>query len=211
MFRFSFKIQHYNCAETKLSIDFPKIFITVFDIQSKNPQDKQYLYYIKDDYKKFDSIISYIKNSKHYKLVREVERSKEVLILIVMLHQIGYIQNIIQENNAFFIDLHTVHDGFEYWHVGVIDKSSIEKMRKALDKVGILKVLYINKVSFTQPLLTEQQKKVFLLASKLGYYEIPRKVTIEKIAKILKLNHSTVGEHLLKAENKIINSEINKV
>ena len=209
MYRFSFKIKHNNCEETKLSIDFPKHYISVIDIQSKNPKDKQYLYHISGDSKYFDKIKSYLNNSRYYKLVKEIERTKN--ILIVVLHQKSYIQNIIQENNGFFIDLHTVYDGYEFWHVGVVEKYSIERMRKELSKLGKLKVLSIGEVNFYQPLLTKQQEKIFVLAHKSGYYKIPRKTTIKQIAHELKLSPSTVGEHLIKSEIKLINSAANKI
>ena len=209
MYRFSFKIKHNNCEETKLSIDFPKHYISVIDIQSKNPKDKQYLYHISGDSKYFDKIKSYLNNSRYYKLVKEIERTKN--ILIVVLHQKSYIQNIIQENNGFFIDLHTVYDGYESWHVGVVEKYSIERMRKELSKLGKLKVLSIGEVNFYQPLLTKQQEKIFVLAHKSGYYKIPRKTTIKQIAHELKLSPSTVGEHLIKSEIKLINSAANKI
>ena len=132
-------------------------------------------------------------------------------MLLVILHQKSYIQNIIQKYNAFFIDLHTVYGGYEYWHVGIFDRSLIEPMRKDLKKMGELEALYIGEVDFAHTLLSEQQKKIFSYAYESGYYQMPRKTTIEKIAKSLKLNHATVGEHLLKAENKIINSMAKKV
>ena len=70
--------------------------------------------------------------------------------------------------------------------------------------MGDIKVLYISEVEFAHTLLSKQQKKIFMHAYQQGYYEIPRKTTIAKIAQMLKLNHATVGEHLLKAENKLI-------
>lgn len=206
MYKFSFKIRHKNCSETALSIRFPKHYITVFDIQSRNPKEKQYLYNITGNEKEFDEIINHLKKSRDYKLTKEVERKKDHLVLLVILDQKSYIQNIIQKYNAFFIDLHTVVGGFEYWHVGIFDRSLIEPMRKDLRKMGDLEALYIGEVDFAHTLLSEQQKKIFTYAFEAGYYEIPRKTTIAKIAKALKLNHATVGEHLLKAENKMINS-----
>ena len=211
MYKFSFKIRHRNCSETALSIRFPKHHIAVFDIQSRNPKEKQYLYNITGDEKEFDAIIKHLKNSKAYKLTKEVERKKDSLVLLVILDQKSYIQNIIQKYNAFFIDLHTVVGGYEYWHVGIFDRNLIEPMRKDLKRMGELEVLYIGEVDFAHTLLSEQQKKVFTYAFETGYYQIPRKTTILKIAKALKLNHATVGEHLLKAENKIINSMAKKV
>ena len=211
MYKFSFKIRHKNCSETALSIKFPKYHIAVFDIQSRNPKEKQYLYNITGEEGEFDSIIKYLKKLKSYELTKEVERKKDNLVLLVILNQKSYIQNIIQKYNAFFIDLHTVYGGYEYWHVGIFDRSLIEPMRKEFRKMGDLEVLYIGEVDFAHTLLSKQQKKIFSFAFESGYYEIPRKTTIDRIAKALKLNHATVGEHLLKAENKMINSIAKKI
>ena len=211
MYKFSFRIQHKNCSETGLSIKFPKHHITILDIQARDPKKKQYLYHIKGNAKDFDKIISYLQKSKTYRLTKEVERIKDTLVLLVVLYQQGYIQNTIQKYNGFFIDLHTVSEGYEYWHVGVIERETIEKMRKELKKVGKLDVLYIGKVDFTQHLLSPQQKNIFQYAYQQGYYELPRKTTIAKIASLLSLTPATVGEHLLKAENKLIHAMAKKI
>ncbi len=204
MYKFSFKVRHKDCFETALSRRFPKHHITVVDIQSTHPKEKQYLYYITGDAREFDTIITDLKRSKGYTLTKEIERSKDTLLLLVILHQKRYIQNVIQRYNGFLIDLHTVFEGYEYWHVGVVDRDSIKKMLGEFKKMGELKVLYIGKIEFANTLLSKQQKKVFVFANENGYYEIPRKTTIVRIAKLLGLNPSTVGEHLLKAENKLI-------
>ncbi|MBI5073468.1 helix-turn-helix domain-containing protein [Candidatus Woesearchaeota archaeon] len=209
MYKFSFRIKHKNCAETGLSIKFPKHHITVLDIQAKDP--KQYLYYIKGNQKEFDKIIIYLEKSKTYQFTKEVERSKDTLVLLVILFQEGFIQNTIQKYNGFFIDLHTVSEGFEYWHVGVVERETIEKIRKELKKAGKLETLYIGKVDFAQHLLSPQQKKIFQYAYDQRYYELPRKTTIAKIAKALQLTQATVGEHLLKAENKLIHAMAKKL
>ena len=211
MYKFSFKIQHRNCAETGLSKIFPKHHITVVDIQSRNPKEKQYFYYITGDEKQFDSIIAHLKKSSAYKVTKEIERSKDTLLLLVVLHQKGYVQNVIQKYHGFFIDLHTVHGGFEYWHVGVVDREAIKPMLAELKKAGMLTVLSIGKVDFSHTLLSPQQKKVFQYAYEQGYYELPRKTTMERLAKALKLNHATLGEHLMKAENKLITAMAKRI
>ncbi len=206
MYKFSFKIKHKNCAETALSIKFPKYHITVIDIQSRNPKEKQYFYYITGSSQDFDRIVRFLNLSKAYKLTKEVERSKDTLLLLVVLRQVGYVQNIIQKYHGFFIDLHTVYGGYEYWHVGVLDRAVIGSMKDELQHAGEITPLYIGEVDFANILLSRQQKKVFMFAYEQNYYEIPRKTTIAKIAYSLHLNPATAGEHLLKAENKIIKS-----
>lgn len=212
MYKFSFKIRHRGCAETGLSITFPLYYITVVDIQSKNPNLKQYFYYISGKNKEFDNIINHLHHSTTYKSVREIERSIDTLLLLVIIKQgKNYVQDTIQKYNGFFLALHTVYEGYEYWHVGLLDKEVIEPMKEELKKIGELKTLYIGQANFAPSLLSSQQRKIFQYAYNQGYYQSPRKTTILKIAKVLKLNPSTVGEHLLRAENKIINSQANLI
>ena len=69
---------------------------------------------------------------------------------------------------------------------------SIEVTRRAQMK-------YIGK-----PQLTRIQEQILKAAIKLGYYDIPRKVRIEKLAVKLNRSPSTIAEHLRKAESRII-------
>lgn len=211
MYKFSFKVRHKGCFETRFSATFPDYYITVVDIQSTHPRKKQYFYYITGNPKKFSLIVKYLKKSKGYTLVREIEHSNETLMLLVVLNQSSYIQNAIQKQHGFLIELHAVYGGWEYWHIGVVDKSAISIMLKEFKKMGELKIIYIGEVEFANTLLSKQQRKVIMYAYEQGYYELPRKITMKQIAKALKLNHSTLGEHLLKAENKLINSMAKKL
>jgi predicted DNA binding protein len=43
------------------------------------------------------------------------------------------------------------------------------------------------------------------MAKHMGYYEVPRKTTSRKIAKVMHLSKATTLEHLRKAEKRIIN------
>ncbi len=211
MYRFSFKVRHKNCAETGLSIQFPKQHITVVDIQSSGSK-KQYFYYITGKSTEFDAIVHYLQESKIYLSAKEIERSNNTLLLLVVIKQgKNYVQDTIQKYHGFFIDLHTVYEGYEYWHIGLLEKKSIIPLKKELSKMGEIKTLFIGEVEFAPSLLSKQQKKVLTYAYEQGYYELPRKTTIVKIAKALKLNSATVGEHLLRAGNKIINSTAKKL
>lgn len=53
-------------------------------------------------------------------------------------------------------------------------------------------------------LLSERQLEVLEAALDLGWYEVPRKVTLAELAKHLDLGRSTVSEHLVRAESAII-------
>lgn len=52
--------------------------------------------------------------------------------------------------------------------------------------------------------LTEKQSTALNLAKQNGYYDYPHKITIEELAKIMKISRTTFQEHLRKAERKVI-------
>ena len=53
--------------------------------------------------------------------------------------------------------------------------------------------------------LTDRQKRVLVLAYRLGYYDVPKKVNSDELGSRLHLAGSTVVEHLDKAEHRILN------
>jgi hypothetical protein len=56
--------------------------------------------------------------------------------------------------------------------------------------------------------LTEKQREALLTAHKYGYYDVPRRVTSEQLAKKLGIGDSTLVEHLRKAEKRLIDNII---
>jgi hypothetical protein len=85
----------------------------------------------------------------------------------------------------------------------------VKKFLETIGKLGIrYRVVMLGDADFSpiSPLnqLTEKQREVLIAAHKLGYYDIPRKITSEELAKKLDLVDSTVVEHLRKAELRLI-------
>lgn len=58
--------------------------------------------------------------------------------------------------------------------------------------------------------LTSKQRLALLTAYALGYYDIPRKISSEELSKHLKIDKSTLVEHLRKAEKYIIQDIISE-
>lgn len=88
-------------------------------------------------------------------------------------------------------------------------ETQVKDFLEKVDAVGIrYRVVLLADANFspTSPLshLTEKQREVLITAYKLGYYDIPRKITSEQLAKKLNLVDSTVVEHLRKAEQRLI-------
>ncbi len=61
-----------------------------------------------------------------------------------------------------------------------------------------------NKLKLANELLTERQLETFDLACRHGYYETPKKISIEELADKLGIGQSTCAELLRKAERKLL-------
>lgn len=59
-------------------------------------------------------------------------------------------------------------------------------------------------LSTTKDMLTPKQLEVFELACRNGYYDIPKKITLEELAEDTGLHPATLAEHLHKAEAKLL-------
>jgi hypothetical protein len=56
--------------------------------------------------------------------------------------------------------------------------------------------------------LTPRQRQMLLTAYALGYYDVPRRISSEKLSRHLNVDKSTIVEHLRKAEKKLIDGVI---
>jgi hypothetical protein len=78
---------------------------------------------------------------------------------------------------------------------------------KARDRQLQYRVVSLKEAEFAgTPLdrLTERQQSVLRTAFRMGYYDVPRRVHSNRIAKSLDLSSATVVEHLRKAEHRLI-------
>jgi DNA-binding CsgD family transcriptional regulator len=91
-----------------------------------------------------------------------------------------------------------------------------KEIQKLLRRVGrsrtAPKVLSLTRLG-TKPetpisLLTAKQRQAVLAAYGLGYYDVPRRISSEEMARLLKIDKSTLAEHLRKAEKKMFKSII---
>ncbi|HXY87449.1 MAG TPA: helix-turn-helix domain-containing protein [Candidatus Acidoferrales bacterium] len=58
--------------------------------------------------------------------------------------------------------------------------------------------------------LTEKQRNALITAYTLGYYDVPRKISLVQLAKTLNLARSTLDKHLRKAEQRLLHHIMNE-
>lgn len=89
------------------------------------------------------------------------------------------------------------------------NEKQVKNFLEIIDKTGIsYKVASLIDAKFSpeSPLtyLTEKQRTVLVSAFEHGYYETPRRVNSQELAKKLNLKSSTLVEHRRKAEQRIL-------
>ena len=101
--------------------------------------------------------------------------------------------------------------GYHIWDLASFDRKLLEKVIDFVEKhlkgeILKFKQEKIKNISFTKilPELTKKQKQALEIAISNGYYNYPKKINMEKLAKIMRISYSTYQAHLKKAEGKII-------
>ena len=59
--------------------------------------------------------------------------------------------------------------------------------------------------------LTEKQRRVLVTAYRLGYYDVPRRITTEELAKKLNLVKSTFSAHVRKAQGRLLSDLLSEL
>jgi len=102
-------------------------------------------------------------------------------------------------------------DGTELWELACWDKEPLTNIIKRLPKEFKIKLKSIQQTKLNEiflphimPKLSDRQKEVIQLAVKRGYFNFPRKINLDGLAKELKLSKQTVQQHLRIAEKKLV-------
>ncbi|OLD02134.1 MAG: hypothetical protein AUJ07_09370 [Crenarchaeota archaeon 13_1_40CM_3_53_5] len=107
--------------------------------------------------------------------------------------------------------------GWEHYRLVGFDDADMKGLLRDLDKIGPTEVLHkkslhegVTDDTFLLSLsslfgqLTEKQMKSLVTAVENGYYEVPKRVTADDLAKRAGQPRSTFEEHIRKAESKVV-------
>jgi predicted DNA binding protein len=124
---------------------------------------------------------------------------------------------IIERHNFMEVPPTILMSGWEHYRLVGFDDADMKGLLKDLDKIGTTEVLHkkslhegVTDDTFLLSLsslfgqLTEKQMKSLLTAVENGYYEVPKRVTADDLAKRAGQPRSTFEEHVRKAESKVV-------
>jgi len=155
----------------------------------------------------------FINDLKSDRRITNIEVSGDVFTYEIKLANDGEHVMLYHTRNIIFVKPVVNHfDGHEYWEVASWKREEIEKFIQSLKKhMNTCKILKMENSPLTDvyfpnvmPKISINQKKALELAYAHGYYSYPRKISLEKLAKIAKVGVSTFQEHLRKAELKLL-------
>ncbi len=155
----------------------------------------------------------FFKDLKKDKRVKKLEISGNKFSYLFQLPRGGeHVQLYYNPKLMFLKPVINHYDGFEYWEIGSWNRNPLtefmSKLKKHMDYFELLKLekAKLVDVYFPQimPKLSDKQKKVIELACERGYYSYPKKVSLQQLAKQLKISVPTLQEHLRKAEIKLL-------
>ncbi|NQZ84545.1 MAG: helix-turn-helix domain-containing protein [Nanoarchaeales archaeon] len=112
--------------------------------------------------------------------------------------------------NCFQLDNVSIKCGREYWSLVSDDKLNFKKLLKVLNtNERKVEILSIKNYSFDKQNLTDKQFEVLLLLFNKGYFKIPREISLDGAAELLKSSKANVAMHLNKGINKIVSEFLN--
>ncbi len=127
------------------------------------------------------------------------------------------VTDVIERNSCLDIPPEIYHGGWEHYKVVGFRDSDYKKLFQELSELGPVEIVekkvlpenslrdaFLVSMSSVFSDLTGKQMNTLLAALEYGYYNIPKRLTAEEIAKKHHVPRTTFEEHLRKAESKIL-------
>ncbi|GEM_PF-7021981 len=162
-----------------------------------------YLYKDLDNKFLYQEILDYISGIDGVEEVKKISSGYGTLHVLVKLRRC-LIYSMLDRGVLNYTKEIATYDGKIIFRVRIRRRTHLMKLLSRIQRRSEdIEVLDVKKAKLDEE-LTILQDRVVRIAWALGYYEIPKKVTIKEIAKALNISPATVHEILKRAEKKII-------
>ncbi len=184
-------------------------------LKSYNDDDRLYmweevrLYLLKniDNEGLYNDIISYIKGHEHVNDVKIIQSENGLIHLLVKVQKC-HVYLLLERNVLNYSKEIATSNGNISLRIKARKRSHIQKVMTRLTRRNKdIEVLDIVKIKKDEE-LTILQDRIVRMAWSLGYYDIPKKITIKEMSEILGIAPATLHEILKRAERKIINKYV---
>lgn len=206
--------------EVVLSVKLPRSWIAevvekkaaavrVVDCRPSQREGIQQLVEVNARPEALNEVVKIIKSDRNVRDVH-ITRTKRGRILGVVENRDSRLCKVIEDVNCFCLTCPLAvagkSDGTVDWLLAMPENSSTRKLLKQLNNHGVkAEITRVSKISDSES-LTAQQRGVVEHALSSGFYEYPRRVSLQKLSRSLGVSPSALSERLRRAERKIISS-----
>lgn len=193
----------------KFNVSLQSVAFSVF--KEGNRTITSSMHYVSGDEINIDKFIKDLKKDPN---VIKIERKGNMFLLLEKAKQkaVKYFNPKIMFVKPVLID----KDGYEYWEISSWEKKIVadfvNNIKKDVKDFKLLKFINtkIDNVFFPKlmPDLTSKQKQAIELAIENGYYFTPKKTSLRKLAKLMRVSLATYQQHLRIAEEKLLPNAI---
>lgn len=115
---------------------------------------------------------------------------------------------LVADSGCFLDSATSINDGTVQWNVLAPNAAALKSLHDKVTKLGCSVELKKVSVLRTSSELTRAQERVLQMAYNLGYFDIPKKVDLARLAKNLEISKATLDIMLRRAQRKIIANHV---
>ena len=213
------RLQH-DCPYNRLSTQHPDLLISSWCNSETDVMEIS-----SDDPGAFDRIQRDVKSLEKALDTKILRSSRTSSNLQVVVQHCGCeniaapVSPVFEKNNCLELQPTIYKGGWEYYRVVSFSERDLRNLFAALEaycKIEVLSRRAISSGAVKETMLvstsslfgalTRKQAQALTFAVENGYYQVPKKVTTDEMARRLKQPRTTYEEHLRKAESKVIRS-----
>jgi predicted DNA binding protein len=117
----------------------------------------------------------------------------------------------VSNSDCVFESARSLQDGEVEWMVVAPDALALSQLVKNLESIGChVKIQKVSQIEETRE-LTEHQRRAVRLAYELGYYDIPKRINLDELAKMLNISKAALDTTLRRAQRKLIEERISEL
>ncbi len=211
---------NHKCWCVELTEKFRDTTLTGIPTHAENPGSIAHTFIVKTD--QAERVIEFIKKHPMATCIKPIKKSKDSMIIYVEQPRDTLFVNAAAQYGAILTDPTLTANGQDTVSLFFNEEKNVKKLFSDLGedfdiKLKSKRIVPLENLSFetfhtsgffklqgASSLLSQRQREVFALASRRGYFRIPKKVTIEELAQEIGLDGRTTADHLRKAQSKLL-------
>ncbi|WP_338728423.1 helix-turn-helix domain-containing protein [Haladaptatus sp. DJG-WS-42] len=176
-----------------------------FTVTQEEVLDDEYITFLIEAGERSDRFEARLREDE---MVTEVERIGTSGLLVTK-RSCGALP-IIRENHGMLHGLDRVNGNERVFDVIVFRREDLKAIVTDLRKIGSVRLGRLTPVDDTTSSLSTRQEEVIRAAIEQGYFDWPRRIDAKTLAAQLDITHTTLLEHLRKAEKKLLTEALHQ-